>query len=241
MKIISPFQDFYDRALAYGHDDRTIYVRKPEELFNSHDPVLRNVRDFDFMFNDFAHNGCTGHDQCSISFHATHVLFCGKMYRGIRVTRKAHWSQPACDKTAVYYDADALVKAVKEMGGSLAVDYRKTGQMWWGRRFFYENSIRDWLAVQGSDAFYNFAVENRYVALVSDPTTPSRVINNAKLADYDFYRVMNPAIAYQEIDMYISGVLPAASMVVSPTPDKYKIQAHGFDKSSFRKSPTKQR
>jgi hypothetical protein len=79
------------------------------------------------------------------------------------------------------------------------------------------------------------------VALVSDPVTPSRVIHNAKLADYDFYRVMNPAIAYQEIDMYISGVLPSASLVVSPTPDKYKIQAHGFDKSSFRKSPTKQR
>jgi len=240
MKIISPFRDFYDSALAYGHDDHVVYVRKSEELYNANDPVLRNNKQYESLFSRLNESGCEGYNKSSITFNSTQILFCGKMYRGIRVTMKSHWSIPQVEKTDVYYHAEALEKAVRDLGGSLDLDRQARRRYWWNDSV-HTGTVREWLSQQGIDSHYDYAIENRFVAVVADPTTPARVINNPRLASYDFYRVMNPVIAYQEIDMYLSGVLPQSSIITAPTPDKYKIQAHGFDKQSFRKSPTKHR
>ena len=113
--------------------------------------------------------------------------------------------------------------------------------MWWGRRFFYENSVREWLNQQGTTNNQDFSINNQYIALVVDGGVPLRVIHNPRLSDYDFYRAIDPVTAYQELDMYISGVLTSAGKPMVVTEDKYRIQAAGFDKTSFRKSPTKHR
>jgi hypothetical protein len=57
---------------------------------------------------------------------------------------------------------------------------------------------------------------------------------NPKLADIEFYRLFEVNKCYQELDMFIGGVL-ANNPTVDPIPDKYKIQQHGFDNKSFRK------
>lgn len=240
MKIISPFRDYYDSALAYGHDNRVVYVRKTEELYNATDPVLKTNSQYKALFSSLGESGCEGYDRSSIIFNPTQILFCGKMYRGIRVTAKLHWSLPQVKKTEVYYHAEALENAVRDLGGSLDLDHQPRHRYWWTDTV-RAGTVREWLSQQGIDSYYDYAVENRFVAVVADPSSPARVINNPCLASYDFYRVVNPVTAYQEIDMYVSGVLPSANAVVSPTPDKYKIHAHGFDKSSFRKDRTKHR
>lgn len=241
MKIISPFKDFYDRALAYGHDDHVVLVRKTEELYNSHDSVLRSVKMFDHLFEDFAYNSIRGAEECTISFDYVVILFCGKTYRGIRVTRTPSWTKVQDVKSIVVYDGDALKNVVMNFGGDIDVDHQKRGRFWWGRQFFYNNSIRTWLSNQGTTEHQEFAITNKFTALVVDGGSPTRVINNARLADYDFFRVIDPATAYQELDMFISGVLPSASNQMVVTEDKYKIQAAGFDDRSFRKSPSKNR
>lgn len=242
MKIVSPFRDFYDRALAYGHDEHTVYVRKTEELYNSHDGVLRDVKTFSHLMLDFCMNDIRGHNDSTISFATIQILFCGKMYRGIQITSKPHWSRPGGDtRTDTYYDGDALINAVVNLGGVVDLDYKKSGRMWWGRKFFYENSLREWLAVQGDERYLEFAITNNLISVVIDGGAPNRVVNNPKLSDYDFFRAIDPVTAYQELDMFISGVLASAGKPMVVTEDKYRIQAAGFDKASFRKSPTKHR
>ena len=52
---------------------------------------------------------------------------------------------------------------------------------------------------------------------------------------------MDTFTAFQEIQMYISGVLGTGEKEIIEVEDKYKIPQHGFNKWSFRREPTKKK
>ena len=61
-------------------------------------------------------------------------------------------------------------------------------------------------------------------------------IINPLLKDYEFYKVFDTFQAFQEIQMYIGGVLGSKENEIIKISDKDKINQHGFDfKWSFRK------
>jgi hypothetical protein len=62
-------------------------------------------------------------------------------------------------------------------------------------------------------------------------------IVNPILKDYEFYKVVDTFQAFQEISMFIGGVLGRGEKEIVVVEDKYKIAQHGFDKWSFRKEP----
>jgi hypothetical protein len=63
---------------------------------------------------------------------------------------------------------------------------------------------------------------------------------NHKLKDFDFVRVKDPFTAFQEIYMFIAGVLGNPEKEIITITDKVKAQQHGHDgKYSFKKMPTK--
>jgi hypothetical protein len=61
---------------------------------------------------------------------------------------------------------------------------------------------------------------------------------NPRLTTFQFVKVMDPYQAFQELEMYISGVLGVGEHPTVKVSDKSKIIEHGFDyKWSFRKEP----
>ena len=60
---------------------------------------------------------------------------------------------------------------------------------------------------------------------------------NPVLKDLKFYKVFDAFTAFQEIQMFISGVLGIGEKEIIEVADEYKIPQHGFDKWSFRKEP----
>jgi hypothetical protein len=58
---------------------------------------------------------------------------------------------------------------------------------------------------------------------------------NPLLKNYEFYKVFDTFQAFQEISMFMGGVLGAGEKEITVVADKYKIAQHGFDKYSFRK------
>ncbi len=64
---------------------------------------------------------------------------------------------------------------------------------------------------------------------------------NPKLKDLQFYKVFDAFTAFQEISMFLGGVLGVGEKEIIEIEDKYKIGQHGFDKWSFRKEPTKKK
>lgn len=60
------------------------------------------------------------------------------------------------------------------------------------------------------------------------------IIKNACLKDYEFFRIFNPVMAFQELSMYLGSL----AMPIKPEPvmsNDDKIESHGFNKFSFRK------
>jgi len=62
-----------------------------------------------------------------------------------------------------------------------------------------------------------------------------RLVLNPCLKALDFQTVIDPYTAFQEIMMYISGVLGTPSNPMVAVSEKTKVAKHGFDKWSFRK------
>lgn len=70
------------------------------------------------------------------------------------------------------------------------------------------------------------------VVCVSDN---AHVVTNQCLADMEFYCVTDPFTAFQELSMYISGVMGGRSPRTVEISNNDRIAKHGFDKWSFRK------
>ena len=62
---------------------------------------------------------------------------------------------------------------------------------------------------------------------------------NPLLKEYQFYKIFDAVQAFQEIQMFLSGVLGNKEKDIVEVQDKYKITQHGFNKWSFRKEPEK--
>lgn len=67
------------------------------------------------------------------------------------------------------------------------------------------------------------------------------VVYNPPLGDLGFYRVLDAFTAYQELAMFIGGVLGGKSPKMVEVDNKTKIHKAGFDEHSFRKEPGKKR
>jgi len=65
--------------------------------------------------------------------------------------------------------------------------------------------------------------------------TDQKVESNVNLRELGFPKVMDPYTAFQEISMFIGGVLGNHEKEVTELTEKDRIQQHGFDKWSFRK------
>ena len=68
----------------------------------------------------------------------------------------------------------------------------------------------------------------------------SKLYINPKLKDYHFAKVMDPYTTFQEIQMYVSGVLGVSKDGTEfPATEKEKVAQHGMNKWSFRRPPSK--
>ena len=97
------------------------------------------------------------------------------------------------------------------------------------------------LSRQGTDELQEDLVKARIViAGLYDVADEFNVVDwhkDVPLKDVSFYKVWDPYQAYQELDMYISGVLGQQEKETINISDKDRIYQHGFDSYSFRKLP----
>lgn len=64
------------------------------------------------------------------------------------------------------------------------------------------------------------------------------VTHNGRLKDLEFYRLVDPYTAFQEIAMFLGG-MASPEKPIPKIDDKTMAQAKGFNKWSFRKEPKK--
>jgi hypothetical protein len=235
MRIIGG-RDYYDLAMALGRDDSTVFVRRPKELPDKNVPfsVIRPP------FNVWFRKGRKGRIRIPMDrgldgywyapkpgrfwlFAGLSLVLCGVLYRGIRLRDKANgvttehffWSDAGFQAWLDQEDV-TLTWHRSHMIGSLTEVL--------GRQPPISRAQTDWIMVNGVVS-----------ALGIESTDITWTINGDGLKAVEFFRVLDPWSAWQEISMFVGGVLAGSGKEMVEINDSVRLQKHGFDKvRSFR-------
>ena len=238
MRIISPFHDYYDSAMALGQDRSRVYLRNTAAHAENHpltvlQPLLREVR----VLGGFSVAQTTpfspGYAQLearaswlpSTSVTEFFVLLAGQLYPGLRV------GVPGAAPQYAY----SLEHAV-QLCLAAAIDLRKSrfNRIWDTRSG--EQQLAALFAYKHSRQFHELCVEHRVpLALV----TVADVLTDPALGAVRFFQELDAWETFQALDTFIGGMACSDEDAMVRISDKDRLTQHGFDAQSFRKPPSK--
>jgi hypothetical protein len=154
------------------------------------------------------------------------VAFCGKVYRGALGLRSLDKNE------GIWSSARARSFVAQEKKRSIGVHHR-----WRDEKMTLEEYFTPFDA---PDVLRNYMIANRVSILVEEESNRSEEsyfeVNPFTLKKIGFAKALDPYTAFQELSMWIGGVLGGTSPeIVTIKDDKVLIENHGFDnRFSFR-------
>lgn len=238
MMILSSFRDYYDACASHGVDVTVQYHRKPRQysLRDETGPEGELIKDFNRYLQGLKDRLPPLTGRVPLVF----VGFCGKVYVGLRP--RVECSNGRIFRNVVYLGQPEPALEIQTMWDARDIHPEDLDAEFRRYRFFSnkgEKTIRHWLATKGPgpvDEEIDLFQRQRAVSFVVHDDT---LIFDPCLQDYRFQRVVGGVEAFQMIEMFITGVLGVSANPMIELTDQDRIQAHGFDKHSFRKAPTK--
>jgi hypothetical protein len=247
MYIISKHKDYYDGAVGMGIDKTIVYERKtrqeivPDELNNL----------FDRYGNFSLHRNFLGKiPEDKYNTHLIHIGFCDKIYIGLVITKEIPDGEYLTKKVhKILWDRDKIRKV-------LVKDIKKSKYSWFRNQKSELELFNNYLMkIDAYDATKWFRKYNTPIFVVGTPPVEftsiwkdkhglndedGNLYINPILKDYHFAKVFDPYTAFQEIQMYVSGVLGVNKDGTDfPATEKEKVAQHGMNKWSFRTPPIK--
>lgn len=250
MRIASDFRDYYDVGMAEGQDQSLVYQRYPIVEEHKHYP-------FSTMFGSYSRR--YRHDW-SLYVRSYTIGFCGKFYKvlelntpenGGRNDKEGRSTRKWCYNVA---DVDSYVK---KYAPKRYDDYRE--KHW--------KKGNDWNSEQRQHSFDNFfnglprskwqkdptedelkrsqAWRDAWFQKHRSPIIVAEIVNeyegkltyNGCLKPFEFYRVFDPYLAFQEIAMWLGNQAVPIKPILK-LDDVTMAEIKGFDKFSFRKDPS---
>lgn len=236
MYIISKHKDYYDGVVqSVGIDKTIVYGRSPLGIkateypkpFKIEKKRFGNVNSFTNI--SFAITKESKYDKAILFI----IGFCGKLYLGWRLLYKVkeYDYDLGCHREVDKYDIVYGYKNVKHIFRESYFGNKPDNEIKYIEDYDPINIFRE---LKAPVFVYNSS--NEGVVRYHDDRDKILVVNPI-LKDYEFYKVIDPVTAFQELQMFISGVLGIGEKEIIEVEDKYKIGQHGFDKHSFRKEP----
>lgn len=214
MRIISDKKDYYDCIQAHGQDRTLVYLRKPEEVY-----LERGEWPFPSLYTPwwFSDTDITQHI----------IGFCGKIYPMLEICGAIR------KKCFTIAEIDAFVE--KYATRSQKDGYRNKGHWWrYGgkRRSDFVKFFED--CKKKKESYSEMFLEKHCPVFVATSSAKNiKIVYNALLSEYEFFRVFDPYTAFQEIAMFMGSMaMPEKDMPVIP--DELKIHSRGFTDQSFR-------
>lgn len=247
MRIISKFKDYYDSAAGYGVDTTVVYERVPKTLpsWSLEEDKQEDVvqyREIAAACRAIVHEDHFRQLYRHAEFKTIFVGVAGKIYVGLALPYKMFdeekqlWQKLHNDMYAemhVWKPENLTDKQLDE----------KMETAWAGPKEL--TTMRDWFklnenarVVENLDLFtkYNMAT---FVAVQTNHCTSVEI--NPQLQGYGFQRMMDGFTAFQEISMFVTGVLAQKDQMTHVPTDKELLYARGHDDMSFKTPPTKRR
>lgn len=230
MRILSKFHDYYDSALKLGEDKDTIYLRERREV-----PVNRKQSEslpvVEFRNADIGYVKSILFNK-NISFF--YLGFCGKIYPAIRIFGNLN------DSAKTLYSFDDYKKFCEDNQLNVKFDTSKKNiRRYWSWGFSFGDSVRvksffESSQLQSLDRV--FFEQNAPVFIYEEVINREKqIVVNPSLKDLNFFTVKDSYTTYQELFMFIGGVLRKPEREMVKISDKDNLEKHGFDKWSFRK------
>lgn len=246
MLIASKFHDYYDTVSVYGIDKTCVYKRNKQELkgeFVFGDEVRKTLRSSWPHAEDFSRTKRGSVTTWRVFKYV--IGYCGKLYPMILVEKVT----PAKTQTFGLYSPDEVSEFFEKENINLA------------RSLYAYFSLREF-SVKSKESMTQFFEGEQFKSLEQEfhknkcpvfvygrfpkPDSVMRfggeeqLVLNPKLKDFKFMKMKDPQTAFQDIFMFLSGVLGVSAPETVELSDKElaKKKGHG-DKYSFRKPPGK--
>lgn len=223
MRIIAEEVDYYDCVQGTDQDKSLLYIRKPETQ-----TIPRGSYSFPHLY---------ARPPGNINVEHFIIGFCGSIFPVIEFHLRSSTTNELCFSLAevdAFMEKNLRSKELKIYRGE--APRRLMGWRWWTDRKSYAKFFEE--CKQAKDKFASLFEEKRCPVFVAERGNwgDGKITYNALLRRYDFMRVFDPYMAYQEILMFMNNLaVPQKPMPVIP--DELKAETHGFDKWSFRKPP----
>lgn len=234
MRIISESKDYYDCIQAQGQDQSIVYVRTEKTFTKDKCPPLR-FRWYPNYYRWLSEN-------FTMNQHV--VGFCGKIYPVLQLWMRDksikdwstcltledvdQWMETCLNKKQLedYYNEKKRSYFSKHYWRKDRSKFRK----------FFEQMTED------QNKFGDMFIEHDCPIFVATLTCwdERKLVLNARLNEFQFYRMIDPYTAFQELQMWVGNQVQPRKHIPEIS-DKVLAEAKGFDQWSFRKEPTKKK
>lgn len=219
MKIFGG-KDYYDCGLSLGIDPSIILVRGKSKSIPVQDAGGSLLGTKLVLKPEYS----TG-----IGIHCVAVAFCDKVYRGAIGSREL-------EKPEGIWSADRA-RAFARIGKNASIEV----ETHWDYR--NKMTLEEYFTpTEASEKLRDYMIRNKVSILVEEVNKwhredPTFKVNPFTLKQIGFAKALDPYTAFQELSMWIGGVLGGTSPeIVRITDDIVLAENHGFDKHSFRSS-----
>lgn len=228
MRIISKFHDYYDSIQGYGFDPTVVFIRKRKEI-HIHD-LSKNIPIAEMA-------SYPSHPSFRPQLDGWGELyFCGKRYRFIRTFEenkinlskryKFFYSYKIINNYILKYNKKDVVEKYILRNFRRYRKYRNTSQKTL-ESYFTFNDIFE----------HNVLLHEKFntpVFVIHNSNYEPNLIINPSLKDYQFQKIFDPYTAFQEIDMFLSGVMKSPENKMVQIGDEVMRDKKGFDYMSFK-------
>ena len=255
MRIISSFRDYYDCVQREGQDQTCVWARRLAVEPLASWPFPAAIASFYPTDGD-------------VRVRAHVVGFCGKLYPAVAINKVLLEGEDA--PTICYTPAEVDDFVERNFKSRQLDSYRSHNRKhyrWYSRssigigqkdvgkffaaftvnrpqhRLFVERQAPVFIArhTRGWRKRHRYTFGDIAFHLNSSRREDSDSAEWTTLKSLGFFRIIDTYTAYQEIQMFLSGVFGAPNPHIPVPDDKTMRDIKGFDKMSFKKEPTKKR
>lgn len=234
MRIIGG-HDYYDTAIAFGSDPTVVFVREKSQKIKNvlpEPPTYFRYHEHDFINKNNKHFNT--HSKFTLEIEPITIYVVGVKYTGVKLI--VEFKYDSAKEIHFFWSEPHLYSYLNSLGAYIKLDR-------YIRMYRESITIQEHFSQSGTIKELELCISNRIIIATwcksSGDEKEDWRINGDNLKDFEFYRVLDPFRCYQEIAMYVGGVLPKPGKPMVEISDKSKITKHGMDKWSFRKMGAK--